>query len=165
MPKLSVSQAAKAFNVSRPTLQKALRDGTISGERIRKGSQDIWQIDQSELSRLYQPRGDFPAIDTVKDLAPGQGLAVPKSSNIEELSAKHAKELEAIRAELDQVRAQKDEVERDRVQAERELAAAQAVAEERKRMLDDVMKLLPKPEETATSPSWWAKWFGGRRAS
>jgi predicted site-specific integrase-resolvase len=57
MAKLSISAAAKRFDVSRPTLLKHLKKGKISGEKdTAKG----WQIDTSELARAYQSRGDAP---------------------------------------------------------------------------------------------------------
>lgn len=53
LAKLSINEAAKRFDVSRPTLAKHLKSGRISGEKdTGKG----WQIDTSELSRVYQPR-------------------------------------------------------------------------------------------------------------
>jgi len=54
MAKISVNEAAKRFAVSRPTLQKHLKSGKISGEKmVGKG----WQIDTAELTRAYQARG------------------------------------------------------------------------------------------------------------
>ena len=58
MAKLTISKAAKVFDVSRPTLLKHLNNGKISGEKVTdKG----WQIDTAELARVYAAR-----------LAPGQ---------------------------------------------------------------------------------------------
>ena len=57
MAKISVSEAAKRFEVSRPTLQKHLKNGKISGEKLDgKG----WQLDTAELARAYPPRGGLP---------------------------------------------------------------------------------------------------------
>jgi excisionase family DNA binding protein len=54
MAKISVSEAAKRVDVARPTLQKHLKNGKISGEKVDgKG----WQLDTAELVRAYQPRG------------------------------------------------------------------------------------------------------------
>jgi hypothetical protein len=54
MAKLSISAAAKVFDVSRPTLLKHLKNGKISGEKdTAKG----WQIDTAELGRVYQAKG------------------------------------------------------------------------------------------------------------
>lgn len=53
MAKISINEAAKWFDVSRPTLLKHLRNGKITGEKDNgKG----WQIDASELARVYQSR-------------------------------------------------------------------------------------------------------------
>ena len=55
MAKLSINEAAKRFDVSRPTLSKALKAGKISGTLDPvKG----WQIDTAELVRVYPARGD-----------------------------------------------------------------------------------------------------------
>lgn len=53
MAKLTITAAAKVFDVSRPTLQKHLNNGKISGEKVTdKG----WQIDTAELARVYAVR-------------------------------------------------------------------------------------------------------------
>lgn len=51
--KISIREAVKEFQVSRPTLTKALNNGKISGEKDRSGT---WMIEASELSRTYKPR-------------------------------------------------------------------------------------------------------------
>ena len=53
--KLSIREAVKHFDVSRPTLQKALKSGKISGVQDGQGT---WTIDPSEMARVYQPRQD-----------------------------------------------------------------------------------------------------------
>src|SRR5690554_1895678 len=53
MAKLSITAAAKLFDVSRPTILKDLRSGKISGD---KDARQGWAIDKSELLRVYQPR-------------------------------------------------------------------------------------------------------------
>ena|SRR5690554_6010828 len=52
MPKLSINEAVKQFQVSRPTIFKHLKQGRLSGNKGDKG----WQLDGSELSRVYAPR-------------------------------------------------------------------------------------------------------------
>jgi hypothetical protein len=54
MAKLSINAAAKAFDVSRPTILKHLTAGKITGSKAGKG--DGWQIDTSELARAYPLR-------------------------------------------------------------------------------------------------------------
>ena len=53
MEKVSIREAVKIYDVSRPTLSKSLKDGTVSGVKDGKGQ---WQIDPAELARVYQPR-------------------------------------------------------------------------------------------------------------
>jgi predicted site-specific integrase-resolvase len=65
MAKISISEAAKRFDVSRPTLAKHLKEGKISGE---KNAVKGWQIDTSELVRTYQGRfakGEKPLPDNL----------------------------------------------------------------------------------------------------
>jgi len=51
--KLGLREAAEMFDVSRPTLTKALKAGKLSGERDGAGA---WRVDPSELARVYRPR-------------------------------------------------------------------------------------------------------------
>lgn len=53
MPSITLRKAVEEFDVSRPTLTKALKSGKISGEKDGKG---VWRVDPSELSRVYNPR-------------------------------------------------------------------------------------------------------------
>ena len=53
MTKITLRQAVEQFDVSRPTLTKALKKGKISGAKDAKGT---WSVDPSELSRVYKPR-------------------------------------------------------------------------------------------------------------
>lgn len=54
MDSLTASEAEKHFDVTRQTLRKHLENGKISGVKDPvKG----WQIDPSELARVYTPRG------------------------------------------------------------------------------------------------------------
>ena len=119
MARLSINEAAKRFDVSRPTLLKHLKSGHISGEKVDgKG----WQIDASELARAYQPRGAAGLLD------------LPSVAN--DLAAD-------LRAENERLRAA--------------LAVAEALAGERKRILDDALKLLPKPEIPQERQSLWGQ--------
>lgn len=131
MARLSINEAAKRFDVSRPTLLKHLKSGQISGEKLDgKG----WQIDTSELARVYQPRG---------------AIGVPELASV-------ANDLAAdLRAKNERLRIA--------------LAVAEALAEDRKRLLDETLKLLPKPEEVTQVPtvvqqgSLWARiWRKGK---
>jgi predicted DNA-binding transcriptional regulator YafY len=60
MAKFSLAEAARRFEVSRPTLQKDLSSGKISGTKILKdGRVAGWKIDEAELARVYKAR-DLP---------------------------------------------------------------------------------------------------------
>ena len=86
MAKISVSEAAKRYDVSRPTLQKHLKNGKISGEKVDgKG----WQLDTAELARVYATRGALP--DNLPD---------PLSSISSGLSESLKAENERLRADL-----------------------------------------------------------------
>lgn len=117
MAKLSISAAAKIYDVSRPTLLKHLNKGKISGEKVTdKG----WQIDTAELARVYEVR-----------LAPGEVRLPQALSPV-------ANGLEAdLKAEIEQLK--------------RDLAVAEALAEDRKRLLDQSLKLLEAPK----GRRWW----------
>ncbi|WP_423212645.1 helix-turn-helix domain-containing protein [Paracoccus yeei] len=126
MARLSINEAAKRFDVSRPTLLKHLKSGQISGEKVDgKG----WQIDTSELVRVYQPRGTAGPPD------------LPSVAN--DLAAD-------LRAENERLRTA--------------LAVAEALAEDRKRILDETLKRLPRPDDDvqpipAQRLGLWARLF------
>lgn len=63
MAKISIREAVKGFQVSRPTLTKALNNGKISGEKDNNGT---WMIETSEISRIYKPRATSSDKEHVK---------------------------------------------------------------------------------------------------
>lgn len=65
MGKISIREAVKEFQISRPTLTKALNSGKISGEKDGNGT---WMMDTSELSRVYRPRVTLSDKEHVKEL-------------------------------------------------------------------------------------------------
>lgn len=153
MPLISISRAAKLYDVSRPTLQKALREGTISGQKVRAGGSESWQIDTAELARLYQLRGGNPVnqIDRV-----GQSLDVEKQSHSDDLSGELVKEVETLKVALAQMKEDLDQEREGRVRAE-------AVRDERGRIIDEMMKALPRPTEQSgesKKQGFWARFLG-----
>lgn len=58
--KVSVREAVKHYQVSRPTLMKHLKSGKITGN---KDGQGTWEIDQSELTRVYKTRTSSDNVD------------------------------------------------------------------------------------------------------
>ena len=119
MGKISMARAAQIFAVSRPTLLKHLQQGKISGEKTTVDKNTFWQIDESELARVY-PRRDAVSADLPANLTTGGTGAAP------DLQA----EIRVLQAKLE---------------------AAEKLAEERARHLDDLRKLLPAPEKRR----WW----------
>lgn len=87
MNKLSLREAVKHFDISRPTLSKALKTGKISGVQDGKGQ---WTIDPAELIRRYRPRSSEPVSDE-------QFFTTPNSAVSDELIT--------LRYELDAERA------------------------------------------------------------
>jgi hypothetical protein len=128
MPLVSVSRAAKLFQVSRPTLQKALKGGAITGTKSNVGGVELWQIDTAELARLYSLREPEAVSMTGQGDQVGQPLDVPKISETSDMTG------EVVRGLEGQLRAIREE-----------LAAALAVSEERRRLLDEMVKSLPRP--------------------
>lgn len=67
MGKISMAEAARVFGVSRPTLLKHLQQGKISGEKTTVEKNTFWQIEESELARVY-PRRDEIAANTADNI-------------------------------------------------------------------------------------------------
>ena len=160
MSLISISKAAKLFDVSRPTLQKALKDGTITGQKAKSGRSESWQIDTAELARVYSLRRPDPDKENTVSMESEQRLSMDNPSDFTDLPEELDKGLESLAAELAKARAELEQTRADQLRIREDLAAAQAVAEERKRLLDDMMKLLPPPVpmEPAKAParrSWW----------
>lgn len=153
VPLVSVSKAAKLFQVSRPTLQKALKDGTITGEKVMAGGSESWQIDTAELARIYSLRKADHDKEGWQDSSDDQRIDVEKPDAFQPLPDKLDREVENLRAELEKVRAERDQERVQRIEA-------QAVAAERKRLLDE-MVLLPRPDAQASlapSRGFWSRW-------
>lgn len=131
---LSLREAVKLYDVSRPTLAKALKDGRISGSRDADGN---WKIEPSELNRLYKGRGG-KAVKVDKAL-PSEvtTLAPVKSDAVSDVSA-------AVRI----------------AQLEAQLEAERMARELVERHLADLRALLPSPTPRERQRRrWWP--FGG----
>ena len=137
MANLSIREAVKHYQVSRPTLTKALKSGKVSGTQDGQGK---WSIDPSELARVYQPRAGSP--DT-----PEQVLAGQTEAKLATLNTPGPAELEALRAQL-------VEVELRAVKAETRADAAELLAKERAERIEDLRRMLPPPE-AARKRRWW----------
>lgn len=145
MAGLSIREAVKHFNVSRPTLANDLKKGKVSGV---KDGQGAWLIDHSELARVYKPRattGPAP-VDNPDNLS---------RSNQGELSTFDnplAGQVEALRESLAEAEKRLAESEKRAVENAQRAAVAEALAEERKRILDETLKLIPPPAPLTAVP-------------
>jgi len=126
MSKLSPRDAVKIYQVSRATLMRALSDGKISAEKSDAGH---WQIDQSELARVYAPRTPQKAVSWTN---PEQ---VNRRETPTEPPLDHALELRLARAEA-------------ALDAEREKNALL------QQNLDDLRRMLPPPDAVPRR-RWW----------
>jgi len=132
MPKLSPRDAVKLYQVSRATLMRAIQEGKISAEKTDAGH---WQIDSSELARLYAPRAPQKAVSRTR---PAQ---VNRHDTPPEPPLDHALELRLARAEA-------------ALDAEREKSALL------ERHVADLRRMLPAPDTALAGTerrrrSWW----------
>ena len=139
MANLSIREAVKYYQVSRPTLTKALKSGKVSGTQDEQGK---WSIDPSELGRVYQPR--LAASDTSEPNQSGQIAGNLTTQNTPALS-----ELEALRAQL-------AEIELRAVKAEARADAAELLAKERAERIEDLRRMLPPPGQPKKR-RWWQR--------
>lgn len=129
MANLSLREAVKHFDVSRPTLQKALKSGKISGVQDGQGR---WTIDPADLARVYSAR---------ESLSAKLDHQLPAKLTTENTPL--AREIEALKLRLSE--------------AEQRAAVAEALAAERGQHLEDLRRLLPPPAPNSTSQGrvWW----------
>lgn len=131
MAKISLREAVKHFDVSRPTLQKALKSGKVSGQQDEHGH---WLIDPSELARVYTPRGsqEPPAAILPQDSSnvaqPIGGKESPPNTELLELKMKL-------------------------IEAEKRAELAEALAREREQHIEDLRRMLPAPSKPGRR--WW----------
>ena len=130
MEKLSLREAVKHFDVSRPTLQKALKSGKLSGVQNGKGH---WTIDPAELARVYQPRNALP--DKVENELPGN--FTNKNTPLDD-------EVNALKTAL--------------ALAEARAEAAEKMAQERSERIEDLRRMLPPPAPVNSHTNWWWPW-------
>ncbi len=125
MAKLSLREAVKRFDVSRPTLLKALNDGKVSGVKDGQGQ---WEIDPAELIRVYRPRGSEP-----------DKADKPFPDNFPTFSSPLPSEIERLREQL--------------AEAQKRAEVAEALAQERATHIEDLRRMLPPP--SVTRKRWW----------
>lgn len=132
MANVSIREAVKIYQVSRPTLTKALKNGKLSGVQDGKGQ---WQIDPSELARVYRPRTEHPE---------NVGKDQP---------AKFTSKNTTLQSELDTLNARLS-------YAEQRAAVAEALAEERSKHIEDLRRMLPVPDSTQRPKGFFKRLLG-----
>lgn len=80
MKNISIREAVKQFQVSRPTLTKALNSDKVSGQKDDNGT---WMMDPSEVAWVYKPRLPSPDKEQADD-----ALLEALKSQIEDLKAR-----------------------------------------------------------------------------
>ncbi len=151
--KFTLGQAAKETGVSKSTLSRALDSGKISGERQPDNS---WQIDASELFRVYPRLADKPAATRPGGAAgndpqsPGTGVATASlQAEVERLREL----LSNLNIERDRERSQLvDQIEDLRLRLDGETAERRELM---RRLLTDQRKAdsPPAPPDGAPPPS------------
>lgn len=127
MAKISMAKAAKMFDVSRPTLSEHLKSGKISGEKVGES----WQLDTSELLRVYGYRGATTP-------TPDRDLPANLSANLSAAAPPPAWELESKIKVL-----------------EAQLEASIQARELLQRNLDDFRHQITGPQDPAPRRRWW----------
>ena len=98
MGKISMAEAARVFAVSRPTLLKHLQQGKISGEKTTVEKNTFWQIEESELARVYPRRDEVAGNEAGNVTSDGMGAADNLQAEIRLLQA----QLEAAQAMIEE---------------------------------------------------------------
>jgi hypothetical protein len=128
--KISMLEASKLFDVSRPTLLKHIQQGKITGEKVQVDKNIFWSLEIAELSRVYQRRVD-------------RGAAAPEAAP--EVTNPYSGATAELQAENRELRARLEGVER--------------LLEERQKRLDDLQRQLAAPKAEAeakpTRRGWW----------
>ena len=145
MAKLSVREAAKRFDVSRPTLVKHLKNGKISGEPLTNGG---WLIDPAEMIRAgYAAR--LSAVNEPSTL-PGK-ITITATSGLSNHKTENNHLAENLNAKLAATLA---DLEKERILR----SAAEQLAAERAAHIEDLRRMLPAPQTKAGRRSGWWPW-------
>lgn len=121
---LTLGEAAKAANVSKPTLSKAVKEGRLSAEKQPDGS---YRIQPSELFRAYPPethKNRFANTNIVeRDTDNGNPLIANEVTSLREqlfiLTQERERERNQLNAQIDDLRRRlDDEAESRRIEGE-----------------------------------------------
>lgn len=99
MKLLTLGEAAKLTGKSKPTISKAVKDGKISGNKV----DGVFQIEVSELLRVYPAKSDNPPVGTDAQASPQQDeVAKLKLEHLEEKLREAEQRLMKMEQERDQ---------------------------------------------------------------
>lgn len=125
MPEMTLSEAAKWAGKGRPAIFKAIQKGKISARKNEAGE---WQIDPSELARVYQPVSREHIQENTKAIE-------CSTSDIEQAIAGKDRELALMREMLNAAREETADARRERDRWEAEAGKWQVQAENQTRLL------------------------------
>ena len=148
MPKLNMSQAARAAGKSRKTLYRHIDAGKLSME---KDATDNPVIDVSELQRVYGDLNMNATNDTV-----GQDRNMPHEATG---GAQH--EIELLKLRLKMTERERDTERERREQSDEERHRLLAIIETQTKQL--VAPKEPDEEQPQPQPGFWGRIFGNRR--
>ena len=107
--KYTLGTAAKATGKAKSTILRAIKSGTISARKSHDGS---YEIEPSELHRVFEPNGAQQPISNNKQ--PHEEPSATLRSRLEILETERQRERDQMQATIDDLRARLDRSE-DRV--------------------------------------------------
>ena len=111
MPPFTLNQAAKACNKSKSAILDAIRSGRLSASRDDKNQ---WQIEPSELFRVYQPTEHLPP-----EQNRGQPVDLPPQNHpttllLEQIERERERERKQMQETIDDLRRRLDDEAQER---------------------------------------------------
>ena len=98
MKLLTLGEAAKLTGKSKPTISKAVKDGKISGKKV----DGVFQIEVSELLRVYPAKTETEEQQSPKTSSPSSEVEALKQQHLEEKVNDLEKRLMKAEQERDQ---------------------------------------------------------------
>lgn len=134
---LTVSEAEDAFKVSRRTIERRLKDGSIGGSQVRREGQER-RIALAELIRVFGEPKRTAGV-TAKTNGRSDGATAPAMERIDTAAAELVDQLKAS-------------LEREKARADQERARAERLEDdlrkERERCHEMAQRALPAPTQT-----------------
>ena len=162
MPYYTLGQAAKATGKTKTTISNAIKKGRISAEKNDLGH---YQIEVSELHRVFEPKKSRPSIDSQKVTAQDPIIDPEKileNKYVQDLLQAKEETLQQVKAERDRIYGlitnQSDQATREiealRAKVEAEQEKVQKAEEGRRSALDAARRYKAEAEKP-----WYRKIF------